>query len=385
MDDLCQTMKAMTDNNDIEKEDHNNNTDLPQENVRATTTNDLKRGPLAPFAFALRHLQTSDTSKSTITNGSNGNKSPHQHVRLITIGASHYCEKARWALDLAEEDDDCKYFYTEDAHPPAFASYQSVPATNGTSSSVPVAVVSHTGEFIGDSTLIMKRFRPQLYPESEILKESVETFEEYLDKHLGPSVRVVIYHNLLTADYYPVVAKILTENTSKIESFLFNLALERGLAEGMRKLMKVDKKSCQRSIDEIRHVFEKASNQLGEKQFLFEDRDRNVRFTAADLTLAALSAPILLPPSMKRIIPIPDNGKVLPSTLLSLRDELRATPAGKHVMNMYKNHRPGIRDDNGEVTAIIKSVGRNRALWRVCGSIGIASIVVAAGVTCSKL
>lgn len=41
---------------------------------------------------------------------------PEGGAKLVTIAFSHYCEKARWALDLSPWRD----VYVEDAHMPAF-------------------------------------------------------------------------------------------------------------------------------------------------------------------------------------------------------------------------------------------------------------------------
>lgn len=368
---------------------------LPVQNTKPTKPSDLKRGSLiaSSVSHLLNHLQTSDNqrttpthkSRSSYSNSKSSTSTTTTHVRLITIGASHYCEKARWALDLAEEDPNCEFYYTEDAHPPAFAAFMSVPATHGTSSSVPVAVISHTNEYIGDSTQIMKRFRPQLYGsssqfKSKSKKNEIEEFEEYLDEHLGPSIRVLVYHQLLSPSYYDVACKLLTHNTSRVESMLFAKVLKNGgLARGMRKLMNVNEKSAQRSLDEIRDVFRKVSDNLENKKFLFENEKNGVGFTAADLTFAALSAPILMPPQMKSIIRINDNE--IPPALKSIRDELRTTAAGMHVMNMYSHYRPctQVIGDKESSYVIMKSIGRNRALWRISGAVGTVSIAVVAG------
>lgn len=45
--------------------------------------------------------------------------------RLMTIGPSHYCEKARWGLDFFEVD------YTEDKHPPLVHWAWSLPSGGG--------------------------------------------------------------------------------------------------------------------------------------------------------------------------------------------------------------------------------------------------------------
>lgn len=52
-----------------------------------------------------------------------------EHIRFISIAVSSYIEKVRWELDLLEANPKSKIWHTEDLHPPAFANFQSVPAS----------------------------------------------------------------------------------------------------------------------------------------------------------------------------------------------------------------------------------------------------------------
>ena len=59
-------------------------------------------------------------------------------------------------------------------------------------------------------------------------------------------------------------------------------------------------------------------------------------FSAADLTLASLATPVLMPdgfgvPSLSR--------RDLPDDLGAIVDGLRKTPVGEHVLRMYREHR----------------------------------------------
>jgi hypothetical protein len=60
----------------------------------------LKQRPFAIAGWLLKHFQTVEPPATDGT------------LRFITIGLSHYCEKARWALDQSG------ILYKEDAHPP---------------------------------------------------------------------------------------------------------------------------------------------------------------------------------------------------------------------------------------------------------------------------
>src|SRR4051812_1964097 len=67
-------------------------------------------------------------------------------IRLITIRFSHYCEKARWALDHSGID------YEERSHLPLFAWFPAL--AGGRKRTVPVLVGD--GERLSDSTDILR-------------------------------------------------------------------------------------------------------------------------------------------------------------------------------------------------------------------------------------
>ena len=60
------------------------------------------------------------------------------------------------------------------------------------------------------------------------------------------------------------------------------------------------------------------------------------RFTAADLTFAALAGAVLMPPEYSVPLPQPD---VLPAEMAAVVRELRAHPAGAHALAMFREER----------------------------------------------
>jgi glutathione S-transferase len=109
--------------------------------------------------------------------------------RLITIPFSHYCEKARWALDR------CGIAYEEEGHLPVFhylATYRA-----GARRTVPVLVDRKT--VVRDSTDIIA-WADAKRPGTLIPLASAEealAVEDDLDDHFGPHTRRWSYYQLL--------------------------------------------------------------------------------------------------------------------------------------------------------------------------------------------
>lgn len=105
-----------------------------------------------------------------------------QALRLITIPISHYCEKARWALERLE------ITYIEEPHPPLF--HRLATSQSGRGTSVPV-FVTETGTF-SDSTDILQYLdqittvSQRLYPSEPKQRHKVEKLEKFVQHATRP-------------------------------------------------------------------------------------------------------------------------------------------------------------------------------------------------------
>eukprot|EP00978_Attheya_sp_CCMP212_P034886 scaffold148928_cov53-Attheya_sp.AAC.1 len=292
-----------------------------------------------------------------------------QHVRLITIGISHFCEKVRWGLDLIESDPDSALYYTEDAHAPGLAAFSTTDASNNTASATPMVVYEKTGEevVLVDSAMILQELCPFLYPAR--YKDDILALEERLGRELGPTVRCLCYHYLLDPDHFDLLSNLCTANTSKVESILFKKMLPQGLDKGMRKSMGINAESAKDSRDAILKIFAEISDRLHGKTYLFGDV-----FTAADLCFAALVSPFLLPPELASMMGF-HKLQDLPLGMRELYDQLIDTPAAQHALRMYELHRFGVLEnptDNSNLTKLVtpKSVSQDifplKSILAVC-------------------
>jgi glutathione S-transferase len=100
----------------------------------------------------------------------------------------------------------------------------------------------------------------------------------------------------------------------------------------MRRAMRINPDSADRSLERVRTVFSTVAELLGDgRTFLVGES-----FSAADLTFAALAAPVLLPRNYGS--PLPSLEQV-PAEMLAQIEEFRTTPAGVFAMRIYRDHR----------------------------------------------
>ncbi|MEG5124174.1 glutathione S-transferase family protein [Microcoleus sp. ARI1-B5] len=245
-------------------------------------------------------------------------------LRLITIPISHYCEKVRWALDLL------KIPYIEEKHVPAF--HRSATRKYG-GSSVPV-LVTKSGNFT-DSTDILHYLNTisssgfRLYPEAPELRREVEELEELFDTRLGVDIRSWAYFYRL--HNRKIMRKAWCKGTPLFERVGFEIAFPFMSAK-VQQLYSITAESAAFSLQGIREVFEIVNQRLADdRPYLAGDN-----LSAADLTFAALAAPVLQPLEHPVVVAKIEE---LPIDMASVIRELQATVAGNHALRLYREQR----------------------------------------------
>jgi glutathione S-transferase len=244
-------------------------------------------------------------------------------ARLITIPFSHYCEKARWALDRNN------IAYTEDAHLPIF---HYLPARlAGGKRTVPVLVEGGTA--LADSTDIVAwadaRAPGSLLPSDPIDRAAALQLEDDFDRQLGPHTRRWAYFQILPRRDLRNQLFLAAPRWERLA-----LAATRPLAlRYLTRGLKIDAAGAARSRQKIDAAFGRVSTLLSDgRRFLVGSR-----FTVADLTFAALAAPVLMPPSFP--IPLPPLS-AFSGEPHALIDAWRASPAGQLALRLYETERP---------------------------------------------
>ena len=243
-------------------------------------------------------------------------------ARLLTIPFSHYCEKARWALDR------CGIAYDEIGSLPMFHYLANRRA--GARRTVPVLVDGDT--MLTDSTEIVAwadAHRPgTLLPAAPSERAEALALEDDLDRQLGPATRRWGYFYLLPRKD---LDRVIARGVPRWQ--VIGLKATRPLAIGLlRRGLKANAAGAERSRQKIEQTFARVDALLADgRRYLV-----GARFSVADLTFAALAAPVLLPREHPFALPPVEE---FPAAARPQIEAWRATAAGQLALRLYAEQR----------------------------------------------
>jgi glutathione S-transferase len=246
-------------------------------------------------------------------------------LRLVTIPISHYCEKARWALERVGIS------YREEPHVQGVHRVAARRAGGG--STVPVLVTPERA--IGESGEILawidERTPPEhrLFAADESERQEEQAICRRLDEELGPRGRRLMYVNMLAQ------RKLMLSFNNRGVAPWEDRAMRWGWPFFHRKIESVlgirpgieveDEAAVWRELDYV------AERLADGRPYLCGER-----FGAADLTFAALSASVVVPTDYGT--PLPRIEQLPPATAVLVR-RAREHPAGRHALDMFARHR----------------------------------------------
>ncbi len=246
-------------------------------------------------------------------------------LRLVTIPISHYCEKARWALERAGIP------YREERHVQALHRIAARRAGGGATVPVlvtPQGVVSESEEilvWVDERTPSEYRLFPAAPPE----RAEVERLCRRFDAVLGPRGRRLMYIHMLAQP--KLMLRFNNQGVPPWEDRVLRLGWPLAVRWARRELAirpgieTEDEAAVWRELDFAAELLAD-----GRKHLCGE------RFSAADLTFAALSASVVVPPAYGVPLPQPD---VLPARTAALVECAREHPAGRYALALFVERR----------------------------------------------
>lgn len=242
-------------------------------------------------------------------------------ARLLTFSPSHFSEKARWALDRFGVP------FTEDCIAPGlhFAAFKLAGGR-----SAPTLVLDD-GRVLTDSSEILEHLskagdeKLSLYPPA--LREEVVRLEDELDEQFAFEVRDYVYSWVLEDKQLTAAAFAKTKPSQQLYQRMFFPIIR----VSMKQRMKLSRMSVDEHFAVLLAHWRKFDARLEGKRFLVGDQ-----FTAADLTVAALGAPVIGETAFGgAVIPL----ELRPAAERDRAEQLRASPTGQHIQRMYREHR----------------------------------------------
>jgi glutathione S-transferase len=245
--------------------------------------------------------------------------------RLLTIPISHFCEKARWALDRAGLE------YVEERHVQGVHQIKARRAGGG--STVPV-LVTEEGVF-PDSEDILRYAderideERRLFPAAEGLRDEVVTLCRELDAGLGPEGRRLMYAHMLGLK--GPMLRVNNQGVPGWEARMMSVLWPVMTRWGRRELG-IGPDTVRVEEENVRCAFDAIAERLADgRPHLCGER-----FTAADLTFACLAAAVLVPPQYGVRLPQPDE---LPEHLARDIRAFREHPAGVYALELFRTER----------------------------------------------
>jgi len=249
-------------------------------------------------------------------------------IRLYTFNISHFAEKARWALDRTG------IAYEEKVLLPGLH-VGTIKRLGQGATSVPALVDGERA--VQGSTAILDHVDERwlaadqkLTPAEPELAARVRELEQWLDAEIGEAGRRFFYHHALPHKKF--VAPLMAQRGPWWGGMFFGLAYPK-VAQAIRGMYRITAETAAADGERLLAAYRRLDEMLAQGPYLVGDR-----FTRADLTLAALTAPVWRPPEHPTRWP---DEQLLPDEVRRWRDEMAKFRVRDHTLRVYREHRQG--------------------------------------------
>jgi|SRR5947209_5511804 len=279
------------------------------------------KSPLRSCAEHITRVQLGSKIGASHTGARCDQSDRHDVPVLWHLKVSNYNEKARWALDYK-----CVQHVRRAIIPGRHAAIAER-LTGGRT--FPILVLG--GRAIGDSTQIIEALEqhypdPPLYPTDTRERRLALELEDFFDEQLGPHARLLCLHSVLPDP--KLLLATFAPDLSPMGCALARVGYPR-MRRGLRDQFGINDTSVTHAYDKLVAAGQRFRACLQPSGYLVGNR-----FSVADLTLAALLAPLVAPPEFP--YPQPQRGH---PRLTPVREALAAEGLLYWTHDMYARHR----------------------------------------------
>ncbi|MGH8512437.1 MAG: glutathione S-transferase family protein [Gammaproteobacteria bacterium] len=240
-------------------------------------------------------------------------------LTLYQFECSHYCEKARWALDYKG-----LAYRTRNLIP---GPHRLVTERLAPRSHVPILVDGERvvqGSYEIIDYLDKRCPGARLTPAGASAAQEAHEWERYLDREIGVAIRCWFYFHALPER--KLATRFLLQGAPWYGAPLYALIFPV-VRRAMRSLMRIDAENAARSESQLRTALVHLNEALRGRRYLAGPGG----FSRADLTACALLAPLCLPNAA--------YARDLPKAVVAFRAEHEADPFFGWVIETYGRYR----------------------------------------------
>jgi glutathione S-transferase len=242
---------------------------------------------------------------------------------LWHLDMSHFNEKARWALDYKGIPHERRSVF------PGTQALRARMLRGGTST---LPVIEIDGVRIGDSTRIIEELErrwphPPLYLGDPEERRRALELEEYFDEHCAAEVRRALFDGFLRQPELMAEASGTDRRRGAAPLGVLFPVVSRAL----RTKYTITPEGVEEARATVVAALDRLEAELQPSGYLVGES-----FSVADLTAAAIFAPLFMPPEFPYHQVDPER---LPEDLRRWRESLTERPGFRYVLDMYARHR----------------------------------------------